>query len=334
MVKRNEIHLKWIFSIIFIIVGIFIFTLSWAGDLEPSAKPAPTMKTLDEIEPRIPIPGSSTAVSEFIINESGSYYLAGNRVCNTNGIQVNADNVTIDLMGYSLTGPGSTGYGVSIDGRSNVEIKNGTITGFYRGINDSKGTGNGHCVINVRCIYNSSSGIYLSVQGALVKGCTVRNNGDTSSAIVYGIFVRHGSTVTDNRVMRNGQHAGAEVYGIDAQDHCLVTNNVVFANGSLAGDKVYGIRAMEGTLISNNSVNYNGASCSHTVYGIFASQRTVVTNNISTNNGHFGNSNGCGIFTGEFSLIDQNAAYSNYPTNYSGCTACMKGVNYPPVPNL
>ena len=47
----------------------------------------------------------------FEINESGSYCLTENLYhtsVDTSAIQINADNVTIDLAGYSVIGPGST----------------------------------------------------------------------------------------------------------------------------------------------------------------------------------------------------------------------------------
>ena len=55
--------------------------------LEPSALPAQSMKTLDEVEPRIPIPGSDTAVGTYVINSSRSYYLSGDRMCSGVGLQ-------------------------------------------------------------------------------------------------------------------------------------------------------------------------------------------------------------------------------------------------------
>ena len=114
--------------------GLLAFSLMvMAGDLEPTSPPGPTMKTLDEVEPRVPIQslsGNTSAV--YVIDQPGSYYFTGDitiDVADKDGIRVDADDVTIDLMGFSLIGQGSgSGDGIRVIGTSsNVEIRNGTV---------------------------------------------------------------------------------------------------------------------------------------------------------------------------------------------------------------
>jgi hypothetical protein len=73
------------------------------GILTPPGAPVPTMKTLDQIEPRIPI-----SALPFTISASGSYYVTGNLtgVVGQHGISINADNVTLNLRGFEIVGPG------------------------------------------------------------------------------------------------------------------------------------------------------------------------------------------------------------------------------------
>src|SRR5436190_21494060 len=71
------------------------------GGLAPPGAPAPTMKTLQQIEPRTPI-----SSLPFNILTSGSYYVMTNLtgVSGSDGITVFVSGVTIDLGGFSLTG--------------------------------------------------------------------------------------------------------------------------------------------------------------------------------------------------------------------------------------
>src|SRR3979411_1007872 len=71
------------------------------GSLTPPGAPAPTMKTLSQIEPRTAI-----SFTPFVIPNAGSYYVTTNLVgiSGTNGIVISSGNVTLDLNGFALLG--------------------------------------------------------------------------------------------------------------------------------------------------------------------------------------------------------------------------------------
>ena len=69
------------------------------GDLTPMAGPSPTMKTLDQVEPRTPI-----SSLPYTIQSGGSYYLTRSLNSSSQGIVINVSNVTLDLMGFTISG--------------------------------------------------------------------------------------------------------------------------------------------------------------------------------------------------------------------------------------
>src|SRR5262245_49761975 len=77
--------------------------LGLAGDLiPPPGAVSPTMKTLTEVEPRIPINATNTpgdANSLYRITQPGSYHLTGNitGAVGKHGIEIASGGVTIDL---------------------------------------------------------------------------------------------------------------------------------------------------------------------------------------------------------------------------------------------
>src|SRR6202453_25883 len=81
-------------------IGFHPSALFAQGSLTPPGPPGATMLTLSQIEPRTPISSGG-----FIITAPGSYCLTTNLVCtNTFGIETFANNITLDLNGFSLTG--------------------------------------------------------------------------------------------------------------------------------------------------------------------------------------------------------------------------------------
>jgi hypothetical protein len=201
------------------------------GSLTPPGAAAPTMKTLDQIEPRKEVnatntPGDGTSV--FRITVPGSYYLSTNvtGVASKNGISIQADNVTLDLNGFVLNGTVSNPLaGIIVSGsHANIAIRNGTVTGWGpRGI-DAESANNSQFA-NLRISDNAGTGITVGGRCS-VSDCVIKGN------IANGLWVTNG------------------VQG------CIIRDCV--ANSSLNGD---GIRDEgNGSLIMNCNARSNGSN--------------------------------------------------------------------------
>jgi hypothetical protein len=165
-------------------------------------------------------PGTKITSVPFTINNPGFYFLGGNLTYNGSGnaITVNVDDVTLDLMGFSLSGT-SSAYGIYMDGRSNVEIRNGTVRGFYIGVYGVNSvTSNKHRAINIRATDNEF-GIFLYGNNHLIQNCNSSNNGSTGLGLTTG-------TIT-NCVASNN------FYGISVSGPGNVIGNIAFNNSDL-----------------------------------------------------------------------------------------------------
>lgn len=313
-----------------------------AGDLQPPGPPDSTMKTIDEVEPRVPIHADDLPLT---ITESNSYYLTGDIGTSVTPITVEADDVTIDLMGYKISlgmhliGPDY--YGIYINDANNVKIRNGTIRNFDpQGIYATYGSG-GISVIDVRAISNSGRGIWLYGQNNLVENCLAADNGDK------GIEAGSGSTVTGNTATNNANE------GIKTGGHCIVTGNTATDNGDSgietaaacvvtgnnAGGNHIGISADYGTTITENNTRGNLTTGIWTSYGSTVTGNTAASNDgngIRTGTGSTVTGNtayyntGYGIYTFDYCLIDRNTAYHNGDTNLFYGDGCQIGLNLAP----
>lgn len=152
------------------------------------------MKSLDQLDaklnPRTAInatntPGTASAV--FLINASGSYYLTGNLtgVSGKAGLQITADDVEIDLCGFTLTGVSGATFGVNFASRSRVTVRNGIVrnwpSGGVSGISSPAARLSG-----LKTELNAGNGIFVGEAGT-VSDCVSRGNTGSSGGIITGV---------------------------------------------------------------------------------------------------------------------------------------------------
>ncbi|MEM0982714.1 MAG: right-handed parallel beta-helix repeat-containing protein [Planctomycetota bacterium] len=234
--------------------------LALAGPLTPPpGAVAPTGKTTDEIEPRIAInaqntPGDSGSV--FRITQPGSYYLTGNvtGVAGRDGIEVVAEDVTIDLGGFSLIGvPGSLN-GIlansgSVDG---LRVRNGIVSNWGN-LGIFATTADSAHVEGITARANGSNGITLG-SVSVVRNCIADANGG------IGIRLQDGGRVVDCTASRNG------TFGISANFASVISGCSAFRN-TLSGISA----SVSATISECTSYDNEGA-------GIIASAGSQVVN--------------------------------------------------------
>jgi hypothetical protein len=211
---------------------------------------------------------TSTTVFPIVISAPGSYRLASNlRVASTrvDAIDITANNVTLDLNGFSIIGPGSgTGNGINagvqggICNPPKVTVTNVTVTD---GVVTAMG-GSGIClgsyahVERVRALRNGGSGIEVN-SFARIIGNLCNNNmatgiacgrdcvisGNTANSNLEGIFTSDNAAVLGNSASLNSDDGLILLGTFPAYSgfgkNVMENNRVVCADGGTSiGDNV------------------------------------------------------------------------------------------------
>lgn len=313
--------------------------LVWAGDLNPSMPPTTgTMKTLTEVEPRIAINDDNTpgdANYAYKITQSGSYYLTADVVTDVRGMSIGADNVTIDLNGYTLrhTGTGSH-WGILMYGYDNIEIRNGTIEGFDQALYDNATGGGGRRIRSIRVLNSKKYAIMITVSGVVIEDCFIHDNGaDNSASAAFGIMCGDKAVVRNNYISDTGTNALNYVYGVKVGVGSIVTGNTIRDNAAFASNYFYGIWADAGSLITGNLCYHNASNANDKtkdIYGIKAEAGSVIKENVVYDTGTGADGTAYGISAGAYCVISNNACYLNKDYNLSYSTGCVLDQNVAP----
>jgi parallel beta-helix repeat protein len=185
----------------------------------------------------------------------------------SNGIIIGADDVVLDGRGHTISGLGS-GYGITLNNRSGVTIKNLTISGFSIGISVYQSTGN-RLIRNI--LHDNDRGVRLAeAMGNEIS----RNSFESNHLAVRLLFASNNNEISRNVLMRgqsnsiNLQHSsGNEIVGNELIDNgfsidLFESDSNTVARNHVSGTKVgYGIRLIassENTLSGNRSESNQG----------------------------------------------------------------------------
>lgn len=326
-----------------IVPCLAIAAVSIAGNLNPPAGViAPTMKPLNDVEPRVAInatntPGDSDSV--FKISTPGSYYLtAGFTVPPTMaGIEIASSHVTIDLNGCTITGITTlAAVQVSLAGRKNITIRNGHIGLCGEGIDLTSDDGGtitaGGTIENIDV--TGTSGVGITAGDTFnIRGCTMADNASA------GLLCADSCVITEC-VARNNSGAGFStgadcvlsrcvsslntLYGFQLPsgviaDHCeassntsigfLATTNCSLSQCSAISNTNIGISAANNARVTDCLASFNQSD------GILVSQNCLVSRNLCYLNGFSGTGAGIRVIGDDCRVEDNNCTKNDWGVN-------------------
>ncbi len=228
-----------------------------------TAVPSPTVAPSATVRPT-----QSAQCGQIILAD---FTLANDLTCNTDALIAGADNITIDLGGRTLKGPGMgpqtwpapqlDSVGVRVEGRVGVTVKNGSTSDF-------------------------STGVYFDqVRGSVIEGIKTERNR-------YGLYIHHttGSTIRKN-------HVAVNIYGLhlqNANDNLVQGNQLVRQTyNSPGGYGIYLFASERNKIIENdieNNINwgiwFSEARNNVTYHNNVAGNRPQVSDNTEGNTWH------------------------------------------------
>ena len=221
------------------------------GPLDPPGPPAAT----DSVR----LPGTPISSLPYIASQPGHYYLTRSLSIPLGspdiGIHITADDVTLDLGGFTITGVDPLEQNaINVDG-ARAHISNGTL----RNAVGVEAAGSVGLRISGVAVYDSAYSAFRVGPGTLIEDCIVSGNGE------YGLYLQAsfpgGSRVTIRRcVIRNNGLAG--VHMAQSANGVLIEDSVIKGNNTSASVTSAGIviNDADDTTVRGNDMAFNGVA--------------------------------------------------------------------------
>jgi parallel beta-helix repeat protein len=213
--------------------------------------------------------------------------------CPGAGIIIGADNITLDLNGHSVTGPGTSCIcvGIDVDGHNKVTIVGGN-TGLVQNFGAGQLLDGNNNIVKSVSTRNVTTGIRITGDGNKVLASTQRD------ASFFGIAVDGGNNTTiDGDAVRN---TGSNGFEFDNGSGNTLIRSTAANTGGVAID----FFNQSNATVTQNQTTGNLSSTGFFLGGLSGS--STVTSNRAT-----GHANGFDISGGGGTTVRGNAAYDN-----------------------
>src|SRR5436853_2321311 len=274
------------------------------ASISPAASPV-AGATGSPIASAISVPSTAIASREgrCAMRVSESFTLANDMTCQGDGMVIDVDNVTVDLGGHTLSGPGMgpqtwplpqlDTVGVRVGGHTGVTIRNGKTIGFSTGI------------------------YFIDMESSTIENVTTQKNR-------FGFYIHASKKITVR-----GSDVEFNIYGLHLQnsDDSLLQGNLL-ARQTYNSPGGYGLYmyASKGNRVIENTIDSN------INWGIWfsdAKENAIFHNNVIGNNPQVSdNTEGSNVW------YDAQTKEGNYWADYKGKDADGDHVGDTPYPIL
>ncbi len=251
-------------------LSVFVASIVTAGPLDPPAGPIQSTEAVLLNQQDITLP--------YTISEPGLYRLTSDLVVPSfpvprDGLWIAADNVTIDLNGFTLKNENGTGNGIapappdSTVTYANLTIKNGTIDNWFSGVDSAVSSGLRTAIlgdVHLESIVIRECGFGAELRsGARVERCRVFDNA------AGGLLLTGDGLITDSDVYDN------DTYNISVRTYVTVKGCRV------QGGNGVGIRIEPGgnfcQILDNTVANCDGVGIDVTSGSDHTAYRNIIT---------------------------------------------------------